>query len=270
MNSGYHNFPVSGIHLSSYGLDFITKDSGDYLEGVDVRKQAYGKGFLIDILEKIHEIEGLKRLRVGSLEPRIITSEFALRLKKMEKLCPHFHLSLQSGCNATLKRMNRFYTAEEYKEKVALLREVFEQPAITTDVIVGFPGETEEEFKQTYEYLKEINFFEMHVFKYSKRKGTIAAERKDQIPEDIKAKRSEILLELAKEQSAQYRRTYLGKEITVLIEETKNIQGEEYQIGHTSTYVKAAIKKREDMKNQFIQGKAVDILKEEYLFVEAP
>lgn len=268
VESGYREIVVTGIHLSSYGLDFITKDSGDYLQGVDIRKQAYGKGFLIDILEKIHAIEGLQRLRVGSLEPRIITREFALRLKKMKKLCPHFHLSLQSGCNDTLKRMNRFYTAEEYKEKVELLREVFDQPAITTDVIVGFPGETEEEFQCTYNYLKEINFFEMHVFKYSKRKGTVAAERKDQIPEEIKGKRSEILLDLAKKQSDSYRQHYLGKEVTVLIEERKNIGGEEYQVGHTPTYVKVAIKKQEDMKNQFLTGKAVSILEEEYLFVE--
>lgn len=268
VEAGYQEIVVTGIHLSSYGLDFIGKDSGDYLQGVDIRKQAYGKGFLIDILEKIHGIEGLKRLRVGSLEPRIITEEFAGRLRKLEKLCPHFHLSLQSGCNETLQRMNRFYTAEEYKEKVELLRRVFKEPAITTDVIVGFPGETEEEFHQTYEYLKEINFFEMHVFKYSKREGTAAAKRKDQIPDEIKTKRSEILLKLAGQQSETYRRSYLGKEISVLIEETKMLRGEEYQVGHTSTYVKAAIKTAKDRKNSFITGKAVDILEEEYLLVE--
>ncbi len=194
VKAGYQEIVVTGIHLSSYGLDFIRKDSGDYLQGVDIRKQAYQKGLLIDILEKIHQVEGLKRLRIGSLEPRIITEEFAERLRKMKKLCPHFHLSLQSGCNDTLKRMNRFYTAEEYKEKVLLLRRVFSNAVLTTDVIVGFPGETEEEFQETYEYLKEIDFYEMHIFKYSRRKGTAAAERKDQVLDEIKTKRSDILL----------------------------------------------------------------------------
>ena len=268
VEAGYQEIVVTGIHLSSYGLDFIKKDSNDYGQGVDIRRQAYGKGFLIDILEKIHDIEGLKRLRVGSLEPRIITEDFVHRLRKMDKLCPHFHLSLQSGCNETLQRMNRFYTAEEYRDKVELIRRFFDNPALTTDVIVGFPGETQEEFEKTYRYLKEINFFEMHVFKYSKREGTVAAAREDQIPEEIKAKRSEILLNLAREQSDSYRRGYLGQEITVLIEETKILDKEEYQIGHTPSYLKVAIKKKEDMKNCLVRGKAVGILKGEYLLIE--
>ena len=185
--AGYQEIVITGIHLSSYGLDFIHKGDGDYLQGVNIRTLAYRKGYLLDILEKINAIEGLKRIRIGSLEPRIITEEFANRLKKLDKLCPHFHLSLQSGCNETLKRMNRHYTAEEFKEKVEILRNVFENPAITTDVIVGFPGETEEEFQETYRFLEEINFYEMHVFKYSKRQGTVAAARKDQVDEDRKS-----------------------------------------------------------------------------------
>ena len=265
--AGYQEIVVTGIHLSSYGLDFIRKDSGDYLQGVDIRKQAYQKGLLIDILEKIHQVEGLKRLRIGSLEPRIITEEFAERLRKMKKLCPHFHLSLQSGCNDTLKRMNRFYTAEEYKEKVLLLRRVFSNAVLTTDVIVGFPGETEEEFQETYEYLKEIDFYEMHIFKYSKRKGTAAAERKDQVLDEIKTKRSDILLQLAKEQSDRYRKDCLGKEVTVLIEERKNIGGEEYQVGYTPTYIKVAVKEEKDLKNQFVTGVAQSILQEEYILI---
>ena len=267
VKAGYQEIVVTGIHLSSYGLDFIRKDSGDYLQGVDIRKQAYQKGLLIDILEKIHQVEGLKRLRIGSLEPRIITEEFAERLRKMKKLCPHFHLSLQSGCNDTLKRMNRFYTAEEYKEKVLLLRRVFSNAVLTTDVIVGFPGETEEEFQETYEYLKEIDFYEMHIFKYSKRKGTAAAERKDQVLDEIKTKRSDILLQLAKEQSDRYRKDCLGKEVTVLIEERKNIGGEEYQVGYTPTYIKVAVKEEKDLKNQFVTGVAQSILQEEYILI---
>lgn len=267
VKAGYQEIVVTGIHLSSYGLDFIRKDSGDYLQGVDIRKQAYQKGLLIDILEKIHQVEGLKRLRIGSLEPRIITEEFAERLRKMKKLCPHFHLSLQSGCNDTLKRMNRFYTAEEYKEKVLLLRRVFSNAVLTTDVIVGFPGETEEEFQETYEYLKEIDFYEMHIFKYSKRKGTVAAERKDQVLDEIKTKRSDILLQLAKEQSDRYRKDCLGKEVTVLIEERKNIGGEEYQVGYTPTYLKVAVKEEKDLKNQFVTGVAQSILQEEYILI---
>ena len=268
VKAGYKEIVVTGIHLSSYGLDFITKESGDYLQGVDIRKQAYGKGFLIDILEKINKIEGLERLRVGSLEPRIITEEFANRLKALEKLCPHFHLSLQSGCDATLERMKRFYTAAEYKEKVALLRKVFENPAITTDVIVGFPGETEEEFNTTLEYLKEIEFFEMHVFKYSKRENTVAAARKDQVPDHIKSKRSDILLNLEKEQSDRYRRSYLEKEVSVLIEEEKTIQGKKYQVGHTSTYIKVAVPSKQDLKNCLVKGKIKSLLDEDYLLME--
>ncbi len=268
VEAGYREIVVTGIHLSSYGLDFVTKDQGDYLQGVDIRKQAYQKGFLIDILEKIHQVEGLKRLRIGSLEPRIITEDFAKRLKRMEKLCPHFHLSLQSGCNATLKRMNRFYTAEEYRQKVDLLRDTFENAVLTTDVIVGFPGETQEEFEETYGYLKEINFYEMHVFKYSKRKGTVAAERKDQITDEIKAKRSDILLQLAAEQSLNYRKACLGKKLTVLVEERKVIAGEEYQIGYTETYVKVAVKEEKDLKNQMITGIGEAVLEQEYVLLK--
>ena len=203
--AGYQEVVVTGIHLSSYGLDFISKDSGDYLQGVDIRTQAYQKGYLLDILEKINQIEGLKRIRIGSLEPRIITEKFANRLKSLDKLCPHFHLSLQSGCDETLKRMNRHYSAEEFKEKVEILRAVFDNPAITTDVIVGFPGETEEEFQTTYQFLGDISFYEMHVFKYSKRQGTVAAARKDQVDDRIKTERSNLLLSMEQKQSVAYR-----------------------------------------------------------------
>ena len=266
--AGYQEIVVTGIHLSSYGLDFINKDSGDYLQGVDIRTQAYSKGYLLDILEKINAIEGLKRIRIGSLEPRIITEEFANRLKQLDKLCPHFHLSLQSGCNETLKRMNRHYSAEEFKEKVEILRNTFENPAITTDVIVGFPGETEEEFETTYAFLGEIGFYEMHVFKYSKRQGTIAAARKDQVDDRIKTERSNRLLAMEQKQSAAYRESYLGKTVEALMEEEKEIQGKKYQIGYTKTYVKAAVESVEDLSNCMVEGKAVAMLENEYLLIE--
>ena len=266
--AGYQEIVVTGIHLSSYGLDFINRDSGDYLQGVDIRTQAYSKGYLLDILEKINAIEGLKRIRIGSLEPRIITEEFANRLKQLDKLCPHFHLSLQSGCNETLKRMNRHYSAEEFKEKVEILRNTFENPAITTDVIVGFPGETEEEFETTYAFLEEIGFYEMHVFKYSKRQGTIAAARKDQVDDRIKTERSNRLLAMEQKQSAAYRESYLGKTVEALMEEEKEIQGKKYQIGYTKTYVKAAVESVEDLSNCMVKGKAVAMLENEYLLIE--
>lgn len=285
--AGYQEVVVTGIHLSSYGMDFISKETGDYLhadvkskeeetldsekelQNLDIRAIAYKKGYLLSILEQINQIEGIKRIRIGSLEPRIITKEFAQRLKKVDKLCPHFHLSLQSGCNETLKRMNRHYNVEEFKEKVEILREVFENPAITTDVIVGFPGETEEEFEKTYQFLEEIDFYEMHIFKYSKRQGTAAAKRPDQIEESIKTERSSLLLQMEKRQSENYRESYLGKTVEVLIEEEKEIQGKKYQIGYTKTYVKAAVEAKENLKNKFIKGEAVKLLQGEYLLIKA-
>ena len=266
--AGYKEVVVTGIHLSSYGLDFINKESGDYLQGVDIRTQAYNKGYLLDIIEKINKIEGLERIRIGSLEPRIVTKDFALRLKALDKLCPHFHLSLQSGCNETLKRMNRHYTAEEFKEKVEILREVFENPAITTDVIVGFPGETEEEFEATYKFLEDICFYEMHVFKYSKRQGTVAAARKDQVDDRVKTERSNRLLEMEQKQSSDYRKSYIGERVEALMEEEKVIKGQKYQIGYTKTYVKVALPVEEDLSNQITEGKAVKLLDNDYLLLE--
>lgn len=267
--AGYQEVVVTGIHLSSYGLDFIRKDSGDYLQGVNIRTQAYQKGYLLDILEKINAIEGLRRIRIGSLEPRIITEKFANKLKSLDKLCPHFHLSLQSGCDETLKRMNRHYSVGEFKEKVEILRNVFEHPAITTDVIVGFPGETEEEFKETYQFLEDISFYEMHVFKYSKRQGTVAAARKDQVDDRIKTERSNLLLSMEQKQSVAYRENYLGKTVEALMEEEKEIQGKKYQIGYTKTYVKVAVETQQNLSNQMVRGKAVELLKGEYLVLES-
>lgn len=215
---------LTGIHLSSYGLDMGGNAPG-----------------LIDIIEMINGIEGIKRIRLGSLEPRIVTEEFAKRLAACEKICPHFHLSLQSGCDSTLIRMNRKYTTEEFAEGVKILRRYFDNPAITTDVIVGFPGETQEEFDVTYEYLRRIKFYELHVFKYSRRKGTMADKMPDQVDEQIKSARSDRLLELDEKLSIQYREKYIGKDICVLTEEVNVIEGTAYMTGFTPTYVKVAI-----------------------------
>lgn len=215
---------LTGIHLSSYGLDMGGNAPG-----------------LIDIIEMINGIEGIRRIRLGSLEPRIVTEEFAKRLAACEKICPHFHLSLQSGCDATLIRMNRKYTTGEFAKGVEILRRYFDNPAITTDVIVGFPGETQEEFDITYEYLKQIKFYELHVFKYSRRKGTMADKMPDQVDEQIKSARSDRLLELDERLSTQYREKYIGQDICVLTEEVNVIEGTAYMTGFTPTYVKVAI-----------------------------
>ena len=188
--TGVKEVVLTGIHISSYGTD---------LENIS----------LIELIEAIHEIEGIKRIRLGSLEPRIITEEFAKRIARLEKICPHFHLSLQSGCDKTLKAMNRKYNTEEYYEGCVKLREVFDNPAITTDVIVGFPGETEEDFLETRKFLEKVHFYEMHIFKYSRRKGTVADKMKEQVADTVKSERSAVLLALEKAQSLEYRKMYI-------------------------------------------------------------
>ena len=232
VDSGYHEVVLTGIHLSSYGIDFGNNGNPG--------------SRLMDLIERIHGIQGLRRIRLGSLEPRIVTEETAGRLAALPKLCPHFHLSLQSGCDATLKRMNRHYTTGEYYESVEYLRRVFDNPAITTDVIVGFPGETEEEFAQTRVFLEKVGFYEMHIFKFSRRNGTVAAKMPDQISEEVKTLRSNALFELERRQSGEFRGRYIGKEAEVLLEEIKNIQGKDYLLGHTKDYVKLAIPLPED------------------------
>ena len=198
--TGVKEVVLTGIHISSYGTD---------LENIS----------LIELIEAIHEIEGIKRIRLGSLEPRIITEEFAKRIAGLEKICPHFHLSLQSGCDKTLKAMNRKYNTEEYYEGCVKLREVFDNPAITTDVIVGFPGETEEDFLETRKFLEKVHFYEMHIFKYSRRKGTVADKMKEQVADTVKSERSAVLLALEKAQSLEYRKMYIGKRLELHIEE---------------------------------------------------
>lgn len=228
---GYQEFVLTGIHLSSYGTDF---------EQEKPKADQFGEKYLIELFQKLHDLPGVKRIRLGSLEPRIITPEFMDALKAMPKICPHFHLSLQSGCDATLKRMNRHYTAQEFMEKVKLIRQTYEHPAITTDVIVGFPGEDEKEFEECRKFLEEVAFFEMHIFKYSKRKNTPAATMPGQLTDAQKSVRSDVLEAMEKAQSRAFREYYVGKEVSVLFEEQKEIEGQRYWIGHTPEYVMVA------------------------------
>lgn len=245
---GIREFVLTGIHLSSYGVDFVPPE--------EKKKEIpfYGKPGLLDLVRMVAELPGVDRIRLGSLEPRIVTEEFACELAKIEKVCPHFHLSLQSGCNTVLKRMNRHYTAEEYFKKCELLRRHFDNPAITTDVIVGFPGETEEEFETTYAFLKKVGFYEMHVFKYSRRKGTVADRMEGQILEPVKTERSAKLLQLAEEMSAAYRRNHQGKICELLTEESAEIGGKTYMVGFTREYIRAAIE-GEAEPNQIVRGR---------------
>lgn len=246
---GYREVVLTGIHLSSYGAD--TGDS------------------LLHLIELVHEVEGMKRIRLGSLEPRIVTEDFVKRLSRLEKICPHFHLSLQSGCDTVLARMNRRYDTAEYEAGCQMLRKYFSHPAITTDVIVGFPGETEEEFQMTREYLERIHFYEMHIFKYSRREGTKAAAMKNQVPEPEKTRRSAILLDLEKKMSEEFRNDYLGETVTALLEEKMEFEGKTYFTGYTKEYVKVAFEAGSDLTNQFVTGKISEQLTGDiYLMVE--
>ncbi len=266
--NGYKEVVVTGIHVSSYGLDFLKKQTGDYLEGVkDIREAVYKKGFLLKLLEEMQQVEGLERIRLGSLEPRIITEEFVGRLSQLTKICPHFHLSLQSGCDSVLKRMNRHYTTEEYAQKVRILRKYFENPAITTDIITGFPQETEEEFAHTVQFVKEIHFYETHIFRYSKRQGTPAAKMEGQLTDAIKAMRSDVLIKLAKEEGKSFRERFAGQTVEVLLEEQKEINGRVYMTGHTKEYVQVAIETRENMSNQIVSGNVSGFLTEDILLL---
>lgn len=222
---GYCEVVLTGIHLSSYGVDFPEGEKED----------------LLSLIEAVHEVEGIERIRLGSLEPGIITEEFARRLSGMPKVCPHFHLSLQSGCDATLKRMNRRYRSEEYYEKCRILRRYFGNPALTTDVIVGFPQETEEEFQKSREFVDKVHFYETHIFKYSRRKGTKAAVMDGQVPENVKTARSNELLLLDKKRREEYESGWLGKKVEVLFEEVVEREGRKYVTGHTREYLRIAV-----------------------------
>lgn len=248
--NGFKEVVLTGIHLSSYGVDF---------------EEATG---LLELIQAVNAVKGIERIRLGSLEPKIVTEHFASELSKLDKICPHFHLSLQSGCDATLKRMNRKYTTKEYERGCELLRKYFVHPAITTDVIVGFPGETEEEFEQTKAYLEHIHFYEMHIFKYSKRKGTRAAVMPDQIDEQIKAARSEKLIALGHDMSKEFRKLYIGKNEEVLFEEKTVIGDKEYFVGYTKEYVKVAKETAENLENQIVSGRISGMLTDEILLFE--
>lgn len=230
--NGYREVVLTGIHLSSYGIDLGTS--------------------LLELIKAVHETEGIERIRLGSLEPRIITEEFARELASLPKVCPHFHLSLQSGCDATLKRMNRRYTAEEYAEKCGLLRRYFDDPALTTDVIVGFPGETKEEFETTRAFLEDLKLYETHIFKYSRRKGTRADAMPDQVSDEEKGERSAVLLALNEKNREAFENRRAGREDQVLFEEYVSLDGRDYCVGHTREYVKLAVLAEENYANQIL------------------
>lgn len=233
--NGYKEVVLTGIHLSSYGVEFEEKET------------------LLSLIQAVHAIEGIERIRLGSLEPRIITEEFASALSALPKICPHFHLSLQSGCEETLKRMNRRYSAEEYFEKCMLLRKYFENPALTTDIIVGFPGETEEEFEESRAFVEKVNFYETHIFKYSKRQGTKAAVMPNQVPEPEKTKRSNTLLALDERNRKAYEEQFAGKETEILVEEQMEKDGKTYWIGHTKEYIRLAILSDENLSGRLLR-----------------
>ena len=232
--NGCHEIVITGIHLSSYGIDFHPDENGK----VRSYNEMAGNGHfvnraLLDVISACNDIEGIERIRLGSLEPRLISDEFLQELTEFHKVCPHFHLSLQSGCDETLKRMNRRYTTGEYSDSVALLRKYYDDPAITTDVIVGFPGETDEEFEESMKFVEKTGFFELHVFKYSKRDKTVAATMKGQLPESVKQARSEKLIALGERLSEEFCSRYKGRNVEVLFEERKN----GLMRGHTREYI---------------------------------
>ena len=234
---GIKEVVITGIHVASYGKDF---------------KNNY---YLIDLLEDINKISGIERIRLGSIEPLLITDEFIKRISKLEKVCHHFHLSLQSGNNETLKRMNRRYTIEEFEKVVDRIRRSYNDSILTTDIIVGFPGETDEEFEKTYEFLRKIKFYKMHIFKYSIRQGTEASKMLNQILPEIKDKRSKKLLELSDKQEKEYLNSYIGKTVEVLFEEREK----EYYKGHTANYLVVKVKTKEDLNNKLINVKLISV-----------
>ena len=250
---GYREVVLTGIHLSSYGVDF-PKEEGESL---------------LTLIQEVSKVAGIERIRLGSLEPRIITEEFLEGIVATGKVCPHFHLSLQSGCDKTLKNMNRRYSAAEYAEKCALIRKYYPAPALTTDVIVGFPQETEEDFEASYEFVKDIHFYETHIFKYSRRHGTKAAAMDGQLTEAEKAERSDRMLELHEIRAREYEEAMIGKELELLLEEEIEIDGESWYVGHSREYVRAVIAKTDVHKvNDLVTVNAVGFVKDHILQTE--
>ena len=249
--AGYREIVLTGIHISSYGVD-------------------RGASELLELLWKLHGIQGLQRIRLGSLEPRVVTEEFAARISAMPKICPHFHLSLQSGSDSVLKRMNRRYTSGEYFRTTEILRKYYPDAALTTDVIVGFPGETEEEFRRTQEFVRRVNFYELHIFRYSRRRGTPAAAMEGQLTEAEKGRRSAILAQEEREMSLAYRTGWAGREAEVLFEEEKEIGGKRYWVGHTPEYIMAAVPSEggRDLRNRIVRGTLGGFLKEDVMILK--
>ena len=249
---GYKEVVLTGIHLSSYGVDFKDENTN-----------------LLSLIQAVHQISGIRRIRLGSLEPRIITEEFMEGISSLPKVCPHFHLSLQSGCNRTLKDMNRRYTAEEYAEKCALIRKYYPAPALTTDVIVGFPKESEEDFQESYEFVENIRFYETHIFKYSRRQGTKAAAMEGQITEAVKGVRSDKMLELHNRRAREYEESMKDKYLEVLLEEEVEIGKKAYYLAHSREYIKVAVEKTEKLKvNDLLTVKTGGFLEEHILLGE--
>ena len=260
---GIKEVVLTGIHIASYGKDFTDEKvkeyrekygyKGDYIK-FDPKDDLHTGGFrLIELLEQIEKVTDIERIRIGSLEPKLINEEFIKRLANLNKICEHFHLSLQSGCNETLKRMNRRYTVEEFEESAKLLRKYFKDVKLTTDIIVGFPGETEEEFNKTYDFLKKIKFYKMHIFKYSIRKGTVAEKMPNQVDGKVKEERSKILIELSNKNEEEYNQELIGKVVDVLFEERKK----EYFEGHTKNYIMVKVKTTENLQNEIKKVKIV-------------
>ncbi|NLZ82168.1 MAG: tRNA (N(6)-L-threonylcarbamoyladenosine(37)-C(2))-methylthiotransferase MtaB [Clostridiales bacterium] len=254
---GYKEFVLTGIHISSYGTDLMSDD--------DKKKDINP---LADLIIKVSMIKGVERIRLGSLEPRIISEAFVQAIAKVKQFSPHFHLSLQSGSDSVLKGMNRKYSAQEYYEKILLLRKYFVNPAFTTDIIVGFPGETEGEFQETIDFVQKIGFSQIHVFKYSKREGTVAANMDNQIPEDVKSSRSHELIEVSATMSKEYKALFMGRIEKVLVEEVVEINGNSYNIGHNERYIKLAVESSEDLSNEIIEGKVLKNLTDEILYCD--
>lgn len=249
--SGCQEVVLTGIHLSSYG-----------------KERPEDQENLLTLIQAVHQVDGIERIRLGSLEPGIITEEFAAAISSLPKVCPHFHLSLQSGCTTTLKRMNRRYTAEEYREKCEILRKYYTAPALTTDVITGFPGETEEEFEESRSFVDSIHFYETHIFPYSKREGTKAAGMPDQLTEQVKKERSRILIALGKEHQREYMEQFLGQEKEVLFEEQQTVEGQEYWTGHTMEYLKIAVISEENLENKRVMVQLREMIGQDLILAE--
>lgn len=249
--SGCQEVVLTGIHLSSYG-----------------KERPEDQENLLTLIQAVHQVDGIERIRLGSLEPGIITEEFAAAISSLPKVCPHFHLSLQSGCTTTLKRMNRRYTAEEYREKCEILRKYYPAPALTTDVITGFPGETEEEFEESRSFVDSIHFYETHIFPYSKREGTKAAGMPDQLTEQVKKERSRTLIALGKEHQREYMEQFLGQEKEVLFEEQQTVEGQEYWTGHTMEYLKIAVISEENLENKRVMVQLREMIGQDFVLAE--